>query len=355
MSTEIIVQGRRIGPTHPPLMIAEISANHGGSLERALNIIEAAKRSGADAIKLQTYTADSMTIAHDSEDFKIRGGLWDGFDMYSLYQEAHTPWEWHPALFERARSLGLIAFSTPFDAAAVDFLERLDNPIYKIASFELTDIELVRKAASTGKPLIMSTGLATQAEIQEAVDAARLAGSGGIMLLHCVSSYPAPTHDANLSTLAEMSRRFGDYVIGLSDHTLSPAVAVAAVALGASIIEKHFTLRRKDGGADSAFSLEPDEFAALAMACRDAHAAIGVPTFGCVESERGNLRFRRSIYVTQDVAAGEVLSPNNVRVIRPSFGLEPKFYPQVLGRRVLRDLKRGTPLDWSMLVADRNS
>jgi N-acetylneuraminate synthase len=348
----IAIEGRLVGPEHPPFIIAEVSANHAGSIDRALQIIEAAAAAGADAIKLQTYTPDTMTIDHGSDDFRIRGGLWDGYALYDLYKEAHTPWEWHPRLFARIRELGMIPFSTPFDASAVDFLESLNAPLYKIASFEVTDIDLVRKAASTGKPMIMSTGLANEPEIREAVQTARAAGCKDLILLHCVSAYPAPAGDANLRTMTDMPARFGVPVVGLSDHTLSPAVAVAAVALGASVLEKHFTLSRADGGPDSAFSLEPAELQQLVQSCRDCSDALGRISYERAPSESANAKFRRSVYVVADIAAGEPLTPSNVRVIRPAFGLPPKMFNQVLGRTALGPIKRGTPLDWSMISGE---
>jgi len=348
----ITIEGRQIGPGYRPLIVAEVSANHSGNKTRALEIIDAAAKAGADAVKFQTYTPDTMTISHTSDDFMIRGGLWDGRDLYDLYREAHTPWEWHADMFARARALGMIPFSTPFDATAVDFLEGLDNPVYKIASFELTDHDLIRKAAGTGKPMIMSTGLANEAEIKEAVAVAQAGGCKDLILLHCVSAYPAPASEANLRTILDMPQRFGIGVVGLSDHTLSPAVSVAAVGLGAAVIEKHFTLRRSDGGPDSAFSLEPAELSELVRNCRDCADALGRISYDRAPSEQANAKFRRSIYAVADIKAGESLTPQNVRVIRPAFGLPPKHFQGVLGAKARQFIPRGTPLAWSMIGKD---
>lgn len=339
----VTIAGRRIASDEPPFVIAEISANHNGELERALALMSAAARAGADAIKLQTYTADSITIDHDSPEFVIKGGLWDGYTLYRLYQEAHTPLEWHPALFEHGRGLGIPVFSTPFDESAVDFLESLDVPAYKIASFEAIDLPLIRKAASTGKPLIISTGMANREEIGAAVDAARGAGCRELVLLHCVSGYPAPAEEYNLRTVGDLAERF-DVVAGLSDHSLGTAVSVSAVTLGAAVVEKHVTLRRADGGPDSAFSLEPEELASLCEQCRIAFSALGQPSYERTASERGNAIFRRSLYVVEDIAAGEVFSTRNVRSIRPGFGVAPDRIADLLGRRAPRALPRGTPV-----------
>lgn len=343
------IAGRPIGPDHPPYLIAELSGNHKGDLGRALALVDAAKESGADAVKLQTYTADTLTIDHDGPEFRLAQGLWAGRTLYDLYGEASTPWDWHEALFERAAEVGIPMFSSPFDPTAVDFLESLGAPAYKIASFELVDLPLIRKAAATGKPLILSTGLATADEIGEAVDTVRAAGNP-FVLLHCISGYPAPVEDSNVRTVADLARRFG-VLAGLSDHSLGVGVAAAAVALGAVVVEKHFTLDRAEGGVDSAFSLEPAEFATLVKTCRTASAALGSAHYNLKPSEEANAQFRRSLYVVADVAAGEAFTPDNVRSIRPGFGLPPKYLDQVLGAVAARPLRRGEALDWSM-VAD---
>jgi N-acetylneuraminate synthase len=346
---EIEIAGRRIGPAHEPFVICELSGNHNGSLERALTMIDAAAATGCDAIKIQTYTADTITMDVDRPEFRIHGGLWDGRSLYDLYQEAQTPYEWHPALFARARDLGVTLFSSPFDETAVDLLDGLGAPAYKIASFEAIDLPLIRHAAAKGKPLIISTGMANLAEITAAKAAALEAGAAGVVLLHCVSSYPAALEDANVRTVSDMAERFG-CPIGLSDHTPGAAASVAAVALGASVVEKHFTLARADGGPDAAFSLEPGEFAALVADCKAAWRALGRAHYDLLGSERGNLAFRRSLYVAADVAAGEILSRQNVRSIRPGLGLAPAELDRVLGRPAARDLKRGEPLAWDMVM-----
>lgn len=348
---EITIAGRRIGPGHPPYLIAEMSGNHNGDISRAFALIEAAKAAGADAVKLQTYTADTITIAHDGPGFRIQGGLWDGRTLHDLYQEAHTPWEWHPRLFARARELGITLFSSPFDPTAIDFLEELQAPAYKIASFEIVDLPLVQRAARTGKPLIISTGIAGLGEIGEAVEAARAAGACEIALLHCTSGYPTPPEDSNLRTIPHLAAAFG-VVAGLSDHTPGTAVPVAAVALGAGLIEKHFTLRRADGGPDAAFSLEPEELAALVASCRTAWTALGEVSYALEASEAGSKIFRRSLYAVQDIAAGGTFTAANVRSIRPGYGLPPKHLPEILGRRAGRAIARGTPLAWSLIAPD---
>jgi N-acetylneuraminate synthase len=344
----ITIAGRAIGPDHPPYIIAELSGNHNGDIERAFRLMAAAKAAGADAVKLQTYTADTITIDHDGPGFVIEGGLWHGRRLHELYQEAQTPWNWHAALFARGRELGITVFSTPFDSTAVDLLESLDAPAYKIASFEMIDLPLVQRAAATGKPLIMSTGMANLGEIAESVAAVHEAGGRDLALLHCVSGYPSPPEDANLRTIAHLADAF-DVPAGLSDHSRGIGVAVAAVALGATVIEKHLTIARADGGPDSAFSLEPDEFAALVDNCRIAYAALGRVDYSRQASERDNAAFRRSLYVVRDIAAGEPFSEDNVRSIRPGYGLAPKFLPEILGRVARQPIARGTPLSWGLV------
>jgi pseudaminic acid synthase len=343
-----VIDGRPIGPDHPPYVIAEMSGNHNGDLNRALALIDAAKAAGADAVKLQTYTADTITIDHDGPGFRLDGGLWAGRTLHDLYREAHTPWDWHEPLFAHAKSLGLTIFSSPFDESAIELLERLDAPAFKIASFEVVDLPLIRRAARSGKPLILSTGLASLGEIAEAVEAV---GTTSLALLHCVSGYPTPPEDCNLRTIPHLGAAFPGVTAGLSDHSQGIAVAVAATAMGATIIEKHFTLSRADGGVDSAFSLEPAEFKAMADAVRVASAAMGRVEYGLKPSEVGGRDFRRSLYIVADVAAGEILTPAHVRSIRPGFGMAPKHLPDVLGRRAARALTRGAPLRWDMLAS----
>lgn len=342
---DISIDGRLIGPGHPPYIIAELSANHNGSLERALRTIDAAKECGADAIKLQTYTADTMTLDCDSEDFMVRGGLWDGYKLYDLYKWAQTPFEWHKAMFDHARKIGITVFSTPFDESAVDLLESLDAPAYKIASFENTDIPLIRYIARTGKPVIMSTGMATEEEIGEAVEAARSEGCKDLVLLHCVSSYPAPVSQANLRQIQNLGERFSA-MPGLSDHTMGTAVAVASVALGACVIEKHFTLSRADKGPDSEFSIEPEELTALCREARDVGIALGAMGFQRVPAELGNRKFRRSVYFVRDLEAGAVITPDDIRRVRPGLGLAPKHYSELVGRRLRVNVTRGTATRW---------
>lgn len=339
----ISIAGRKIGADEPPYVIAELSANHNGNFETALKIIEEAKKAGADAVKLQTYTADTITLDCDSKDFQISGGLWDGRTLYELYQEAHLPWEWHAPLFDYARKLGITIFSSPFDNTAVDLLEGLNAPAYKIASFEAIDLPLIKYVASTGKPMIISTGMADAEEIAEAIEAARDGGCKELAILHCVSGYPAPAHDYNLRTIPDMIQRHG-LVTGLSDHTLDNTTAITSVALGASIIEKHFTLDRSGGGPDDSFSLEPAELVALCRDSKTAWAALGKVDYGRKSSEQGNVQFRRSLYVVENIAKGEVLSLRNVRSVRPGYGLAPKYLEAVLGKVALVDIEKNTPL-----------
>lgn len=344
----INIAGRRIANDAPPYIIAELSANHNGRLETALKILEAAKKAGADAIKLQTYTADTITLNCDSEEFQIHGGLWDGKTLYQLYQEAYMPWEWHEPLFDRARQLGITIFSSPFDNTAVDLLEDLDAPAYKIASFEAVDLPLIRYVAGTGKPMIISTGMADAEEIQEAVEAARDGGCKELAILHCVSGYPAPAEDYNLRTILDMMQRFG-LVTGLSDHTLDNTTALASVALGASVIEKHFTLDRNGGGPDDSFSLEPAELAALCRDSKTAWAALGKVDYGRKSSEQGNLKFRRSLYFVKNLHAGDRLEHDAVRSVRPGYGVPPKLLDQLLGKILQQDVKANTPVRLDLL------
>lgn len=344
------ISQRLIDQDQRPYLIAEMSGNHNQSLQRALQIVEAAAASGADAIKLQTYTADTMTLKVDAPDFVIqdKNSLWAGRHLHELYDEAHTPWEWHGPIMQKAKELGMHCFSTPFDETSVDFLEELGVPAYKIASFELTDLPLIAKVAGTGKPMIMSTGMASVAEIDEAVRAARGAGAKDLILLKCTSTYPATPENSHLRTLPNLRATFGCEV-GLSDHTMGVGAAVAAVALGASLIEKHFTLRRADGGVDSAFSMEPEEFKLLRCETERAWASLGQTTYGGSQAEEKSKAFRRSIYVAVPVKAGVALRAEHLRIVRPGFGLAPKFYDTVLGKRASRDLSPGTPLAWDCI------
>lgn len=344
------IADRPIGQNYAPFIIAEMSGNHNQSLERALAIVEAAAKTGAHALKIQTYTPDTMTLDLNEREFYIGDpkSLWAGTSLYKLYGEAYTPWEWHKPIFDRARELGIIAFSTPFDETAVDFLEELDVPCYKIASFENTDIPLIRKVAATGKPLVISTGMATAAELDETVRAAREAGCKDLILLKCTSTYPATAANTNILTIPHLRELFGCEV-GLSDHTMGLGVSVASVALGATVIEKHFTLDRADGGVDSTFSMEPAEMAHLVRETERAWQALGQVNYGPTEAEKKSTQFRRSLYVVQDLKAGAVLTRENVRAIRPGLGLPPKYLEQVLGKTVKQDIKRGTALGWGLL------
>ena len=344
----ISIAGRRIGPDHPPYIVAEMSGNHNGDIDRAFRILDAAKAAGADAVKIQTYRADTITIDHSGPGFVVDGGLWDGRRLFELYEEAHTPWDWHGPIFEYGRKIGITVFSSPFDATAVDLLEGLNAPAYKIASPELIDLALIRCVARTGKPILMSTGMATLEEIAEAVEAARGAGATEIVVLHCTAAYPAPPEEANLATIAEIARRF-DVIAGLSDHTLGTVVPGIAIALGADGIEKHFTLDRAEGGVDSVFSLEPAELTELVRNSRIARQTVGAPAFAPTASEATVLKNRRSLYVVAPIAQGEAFTPRNVRSIRPGLGMKPKHLESVLGRVAARDITFGEALDASMI------
>ena len=344
------INDRLIGREHKPFIIAEMSGNHNQSLDRALEIVEAAAKTGANALKIQTYTPDTMTLDLNEREFHISDAksLWAGTSLYKLYGEAYTPWEWHKPIFERARELGIIAFSTPFDDTAVDFLESLNVPCYKIASFENTDLPLIRRVAATGKPLIISTGMATVAELDETVRAAREAGCKDLILLKCTSTYPATAENTNILTIPHMRELFSCEV-GLSDHTMGVGVSVASVALGATVIEKHFTLDRAEGGVDSAFSMEPGEMALLVMETERAWQSLGCVSYGPTDAEQKSLQFRRSLYIVQDLKAGDVLTCENVRAIRPGLGLPTKYLQQVLGKPVRQDVARGTALHWGLI------
>ena len=346
--TEYNIAGRAIGPDHPPYIIAEMSANHNGDIETAKTIIAAAAKAGADAVKMQTYRADTITLNSTGEDFTIRGGLWDGRTLYDLYEEAHTPWEWHAPLFDHARAHDITMFSSPFDKTAVDLLEDLGAPAYKIASFEAIDLPLIRYVAGTGKPMIISTGMADDEEIAEAIAAARDGGAEQLAILHCVSGYPAPAHDYNLSTIPDMIERFG-LITGLSDHTLDNTTAIASIVLGAAIIEKHFTLDREGGGPDDSFSLEPADLEQLCTGSRTAWEALGKVNYGRKASEQGNAQFRRSLYFVNDLKAGALITENDVRSVRPGFGLAPKHLDEVLGMRAARDIAKHTPVSFELV------
>jgi pseudaminic acid synthase len=346
--SEIIIAGRPIGPSRPPYVVAEMSGNHNGDINRALRILDVAKAAGVDAVKIQTYRPDTITIDHDAPEFTVVGGLWDGRRLYDLYEEAHTPWDWHGPIFEYAARIGLTVFSSPFDPTAVDLLEDLAAPAFKIASPELIDLPLIRRVAATGKPMVLSTGMASVDEIGEAVSAARDAGANQIVVLHCTAAYPAPAEEANLASIPDIRDRYS-VVPGLSDHTMGTTVAVAAVALGACFIEKHVTLSRAAGGIDSAFSLEPEELAILVRDTRIAHAAIGNPQYTPTDSEKTVLKNRRSLYVVAPVAKGEAFSEHNIRSIRPGKGLLPKYFDAILGRKATRDIAYGEALAPEMI------
>ncbi|MCS0652927.1 pseudaminic acid synthase [Cytobacillus firmus] len=347
---EFIIENTLIGGKHKPFIIAEMSGNHNKSLERALSIVEAAAKAGVHALKLQTYTPDTMTLDLSAGDFHIdqSNSLWKGQSLHTLYQQAYTPWDWHEPIFNHCRKLGIIPFSTPFDETAVDFLESLNVPLYKISSFENTDLPLIRKVAATGKPMIISTGLASIAELDETVRTARKAGAKDIILLKCTSTYPASAENTNILTIPHMRDLF-KCQIGLSDHTRGVGTAIASIALGATVIEKHFTLSREDGGVDAAFSMEPDEMESLVIESERAWLSLGRIQYGPLKEEAPSLQFRRSLYVSQDMKAGDVFTKNNLRIVRPGYGLEPKYYDVFLGKRVKIDVKKGTKANWDLI------
>jgi N-acetylneuraminate synthase len=344
----ITIDGRKIGPNYPPYIIAELSANHNGILQKALDTISEAKRCGADAIKLQTYTADTMTIDCDSEEFQIRGGLWDGYKLYDLYKEAQTPFSWHKAMFDHARKIGITCFSTPFDETAVDLLEDMNVPAYKVASFEATDLPLIKYIAATKKPMIMSTGMANLEEIEEMVTTAKDAGCQELILLHCISSYPAPIEQSNLLTIPDMRKYFG-VQIGLSDHTITNTASIVASALGATVIEKHFIMDRNYKGPDSQFSIEPPELTALCTETKDAWLSLGKAGYDRKPAEEANIKFRRSVYFVKDLKEGEIITQEHIRRIRPGLGLAPKFEAEIIGKSVKVDVVRGTATSWVLI------
>ena len=346
MNAHISIDGRKIGTDYAPYIIAEMSANHNGSIENAFKIIEQAKRCGADAVKLQTYTADTITLNSRAPEFVIRGTLWDGQSLHELYQKAHRPWDWHKPLFDFAREQGITIFSSPFDFSAVDLLESLNAPAYKIASFEMVDLPLIRYVAQTGKPMIISTGMADADEIAEAVETAKSAGCRELVVLHCVSGYPAPAADYNLRTLPDMAARFGT-LVGLSDHTLDNTTAVASVVLGACVIEKHFTLDRNGGGADDSFSLEPDGLQALCRDSKTAWQALGRVHYGLKSSEQGNVQFRRSLYFVKDLQKGDTIDETCIRSVRPGFGIARMHFDELIGKRLTRNVQANTKTDWA--------
>ena len=350
--SEFEISGRRIGTRYEPYIIAEMSANHNGDINTAFRIIEEAKKAGADAVKIQTYTPDTITLKSDLPDFQIKGGLWDGKTLYELYEWAHTPWEWHKPLFEHAKKVGITIFSSPFDTTAVDLLEDLNAPAYKIASFEAVDLPLIRYVAATGKPMIISTGMADAEEIQEAITAAREGGCNELAILHCVSGYPAPAEDYNLCTIGDMIDRFA-LVTGLSDHTLDNTTAIASVVLGASIIEKHFTLDRNGGGPDDSFSLEPQDLTELCKNAGTAWRALGDVNYGRKSSEIGNVMFRRSLYFVKELKTGDKITSDCVRSVRPGYGLPPKYLKEVLGSTAAKDITRNTPVQLECLTISK--
>jgi len=345
----IEIDGKRIGLEYKPYIIAELSANHNGDINNALKTIEVAAECGADAIKIQSYTPDTMTIDCDKEDFQVKGGLWDGYSLYNLYKWAHTPFEWHEQLFAKAKEVGITLFSTPFDETALELLESLDAPAYKIASFELTDLPLIKRVAETGKPMFMSTGMANLNEIEEAITTARENGCTELVVLHCISAYPAPYEQANLATIPDLANRF-DVISGLSDHTLGTVVSVASIVLGACLIEKHFILDRNDKGADSAFSIEPHELKRLVDETAAAHKALGVAGYERKPVENSSMKFRRSLYFVEDIKAGDIITDKNIRRIRPGFGLAPKYLEKLIGKKVKVDIQRGTATTWDLIV-----
>ena len=348
MNKFITIDGKRIGSDYKPYIIAELSANHNGDIRRAYTIMEKAAQAGADAIKIQTYTHETMTIDCDKEDFQIKGGLWDGQSLYDLYKKAHLPWDWNEILFDKARELGITIFSTPFDYSAVDLLEELNTPAYKIASFELVDLPLIERVARTGRPMIISTGMGNIQEIEDAINTAKTNGCDDLIALHCVSSYPAPADQYNLKMIKDIAKRF-DVLTGLSDHTIGNATAVTSVALGACVIEKHMTLDRSAGGPDDSFSLEPEE---LKQLCRDTHTAwssIGEINYNRTDDEKNNIKFRRSLYFTEDIKKGELLSYENVRCIRPGYGLAPKCIEDIIGKYARTNIQKGTPTSWDLI------
>lgn len=344
----IEIDGKKIGPDYKPYIIAELSANHNGDINKALQSIEVAAQCGADAVKIQTYTADTMTIDCDSEEFQIKGGLWDGYKLYDLYQQAHTPFSWHKKLFAKAKEVGITLFSTPFDETAVELLESLNTPAYKIASFEMTDLPLIKRVAETGKPIIISTGMADFSEIKQAIATAQKYGCQQLVVLHCISAYPAPYEQANLATINDIARQF-HVISGLSDHTLGTVASVAAVALGASLIEKHFILDRNEKGPDSEFSIEPQELQQLVSDTENAHKAIGIAGYERKPVEQASMTFRRSLYFIKDIKQGETITSEHIRRIRPGFGLPPKYYEQIIGRKCKKDIKRGTAVQWELI------